>query len=340
MSTELAKRLNQPLCIGGKIIEKRAVLSPMAFVGNIAFRQLVAEFGGYGLLFSEMCSAKRIPNENRHKSSYFRWRDEECGQLVCQLYGADPQIMAQASRRIEHEGFFGVDINFGCSDGSICRQNCGAAILRDPELAFRILAAVRDATSIPLFVKFRTGWHDDPQISIELAKSFESAGADALTFHPRVAPDRRSRPPKWTYIGLVKKAVTIPVFGNGNVFDSEDCLQMLQKTGCDGVAVGRMAVAKPWIFAQWSDGFHARPELYFMAATGLADMLEKHYDPLKALRRFKRFAFYFAANFRFGHTFFTRISNAPDMSAIRAELNDFFADPPEILSRPNLNFFS
>jgi nifR3 family TIM-barrel protein len=340
MHAELAKHLDQTLRVGGKTIEKRVVLSPMAFVGNIAFRELVAEFGGYGLLFSEMCSAKRIPSEDRHKSSYFRWRDEESSQLVCQIFGADPAIMAAAAKRIENEGFFGVDLNFGCSDGSICRQNCGAAILQNPDMAFKITSAVRNAISIPLFVKFRIGWRDDPQLSVALATGFEGAGADALTFHPRVAPDRRSRPPKWEYIGLVKQAVSIPVFGNGNVFDGNDCLRMLQATGCDGVAVGRMAIAKPWIFAQWSEGLTAGPERYQQAASDLADMLENHFDPAKSLRRFKRFAYYFAANFEFGHTLYTRLSNVADMNAIRAELDKFFADSPRILSRPNLNFFS
>jgi tRNA-dihydrouridine synthase B len=121
-----------------------------------------------------------------------------------------------------------LDINFGCSANSICRQHCGAAILKDPNLAVKIVSSVRNAVSIPLFVKFRTGWKDDPMIPVGLAKRFEDAGADALTFHPRVSPDRRARLPKWEYIGFVKNAVSIPVFGNGNIFDVKDCLTMMK----------------------------------------------------------------------------------------------------------------
>jgi len=340
MLTELSKRLNQSLAVGGKTIPKRLLLAPMAFVGNIAFRELVDEFGGYGLLFTEMCSAQKIPHENRYKSSYFKWRDAELDRLVCQIFGADPDIMAEAARRIEQEGFFGVDINFGCADAAICRQNCGAAILRHPESAARIVGAVRDAITIPLFVKFRTGWRDDPRIAIDMAKEFENAGADVLTFHPRVAPDRRARPPKWDYIGLVKRSVAIPVFGNGNVFDAHDCWRMLQTIGCDGVAIGRMALAKPWIFAEWSDGRRAGPEIYLKTAIQLVELLDKHYDSASALRRFKRFAFYYAANFRFGHTLYTRVSNAQNLAAVCAELHGFFAGSPETVSRPNLNYFS
>ncbi len=138
----------------------------MTFLGNIAFRELLSQYGGYGLLFSEMCSAKTVPHENRFVSPCFRWRDEERSHLVCQIFGADPLEMAEAARRIEDEGLFGVDINFGCSNTTICRRNCGAALLKNPDLAAAIVAEVRGAVSFPLTVKFRTGWRDDPAIAV------------------------------------------------------------------------------------------------------------------------------------------------------------------------------
>jgi nifR3 family TIM-barrel protein len=312
----------------------------MAFLGNVAFRELVEYYGGYGLLFTEMCSAKRIPNENRQRSTYFRWRDAELSHLVCQIFGDDPMTMAAAARRIEEAYFFGVDINFGCAEVSICRQNCGAAILKDPDLATRIVGEVRKAVSIPLFVKYRIGWKDNPAESVALAKRFEDAGADALTFHPRISPDRRTRPPKWEYIEMVKQAVSIPVFGNGNVFDTGDCLKMFETTGCDGVAIGRMAIARPWLFAEWTDGYRGGPEIYLKSALRLAELLEKHFDSQKALRRFKKFGFYFSANFKFGHALFSGVQNAENMEKAKAFVHQFFETPPEIVSRPNLNFFS
>jgi tRNA-dihydrouridine synthase len=145
MNSKLAEILNRPLNIGATTIEKRLVLAPMAFLGNVAFRQLVQTYGGYGLMFTEMCSAKRIPNENRHRSTYFRWRDAELSHLVCQIFGDDPMNMAAAAQRIEAEQFFGVDINFGCSEVSICRQNCGAAILKSPDLAAEIQSRIHPA---------------------------------------------------------------------------------------------------------------------------------------------------------------------------------------------------
>jgi nifR3 family TIM-barrel protein len=311
----------------------------LTFLGNIAFRELVSRYGGYGLLYSEMCSAKTVSHENRFVSPCFRWRDEERHRLVCQIFGADPLEMADAARRIENEGLFGVDINFGCSNSTICRRHCGAALLKNPDLAAAIVAEVRGAVSFPLTVKFRTGWQDDSEIAVHLAARFEDAGADALIFHPRVAPDRRSRPPKWAYIGRVKQAVNIPVFGNGDVFDRDDCRRMILETGCDGVAIGRMAVARPWIFAELTENLQRAPEMFADAAIQLARLLEIYYDPVAAIKRFKRFAFYFSANFRFGHSLYSRILKTGNMKEVDTILKRFFEQAPDVAERPNMNYF-
>ncbi len=339
MIYNLAEYLGQPLKIGNKSIEKRLILAPLTFLGNIAFRELVSRYGGYGLLYSEMCSAKTVPHENRFVSLCFRWRDEERSRLVCQIFGADPLEMANAARRIENEGLFGVDMNFGCSNSTICRRHCGAALLKNPDLAAAIVAEVRRAVSFPLTVKFRTGWQDDSEIAVHLATRFEDAGADALIFHPRVAPDRRSRPPKWAYIGRVKQAVNIPVFGNGDVFDRDDCRRMIIETGCDGVAIGRMAVARPWIFAELTENLQPDPEMFADAAIQLARLLEIHFDPIAAIRRFKRFAFYFSANFRFGHSLYSKILKTGNLKEVAPVLKRFFEQAPDVAARPNMNYF-
>jgi tRNA-dihydrouridine synthase B len=337
--TDLNALVNKPLPIGKKRIERRLVLAPMTLLGNIAFRELIAGFGGYGLLFSEMCSARRVPNEPPEKSAYFCWREAEKSRLVMQLFGEDPQKMANAARIVEDHGLFGVDLNFGCSVAAICKQQSGAALLKTPADAARIVEAVRKSIDIPLFVKFRTGWKDDPAIPVDLARRFESAGADALTFHPRVAPDRRSRPPRWDYIKLVKDTVSIPVFGNGDVFDETDCLKMLATTDCDGVAIGRMAVARPWLMAQMSGLLSFQPDLFRLTAFELLDLMEKHFDPRRALRRYKKFSGYYSANFKFAHSFFKQIGNAADMDDVRRRLDAFFNKEPETIKRPNMNFF-
>lgn len=340
MPTDLSALLNKPLPVGEKQVENRLLLAPLTGLGHIAFRELLSEFGGCGLLFTEMCSARALPHENRHLSPVFRWRNEELPRLVCQLLGSDSEAMARAAERVEKEGFFGVDINMGCSVAAICKQNCGAALLKTPDLAADIVRSVRRAVSIPVTVKFRTGWEDNPAYAAELAKRFEDAGADALTFHPRVAPDRRSRPPRWEHIRRVKKSVSIPVFGNGNVFGREDCLKMLSETGCDGVALGRIAIARPWVFRSWTKNVEPDADVFRYTALRLAELLEKHHEPPRAIRLFKRFAVYFSANFRFGHAIYHRLCRAEDMSAIRENIDREFCDPPQTTPRPNLNLFA
>jgi len=339
MNDRLSNILNRPLAIGDRMIEKRLVLAPMTFLGHVAFRELIAAYGGYGLLFTEMCSAKRIPHENRQNSAYFRWRAEELPYLVCQILGNDAVVMARAAGIIEQEGFFGVDINFGCAAKTICSTRCGADLLKAPENAAALAAAVRAVVQIPVTVKFRTGWRDNPQDAVDMAKRFEDAGVDAMTFHPRVAPDRRSRPAKWEYIQLVKEAVGVPVFGNGDVFHPDDCLRMLETTGCDGVALGRLGIARPWVFAEWTQGLQVTPALYRKAVLDLLDLHYRHFAPVNALRRIKRFSQYYSANFKFGHSLYTRIHSAPDRQSIASVLEDFFKTPPETVSRPNLNLF-
>lgn len=334
---QLGDILNRPLAIGNRTIANRLVLAPMTYLGHVAFRDLLDDLGGCGLMFSEMCSAARIPQENRHRSAYFRWRDEERDRLVIQILGNDAGRMAEAARRIEAEGLFGVDINLGCSIREICKFNQGAALLKDPAAAAKMVQQVRRAISCPLFVKFRTGWKDDGNIPVDLARRLADAGADALTFHPRVAPDVRSRPARWEYIGLVKQAVSIPVFGNGDVFDAQDCLRMVTTTGCDGVALGRIAIARPWVFARWLGDETPADGIQLNTALAMADKLEHHFEPKKALRRFKRYGAYLAANFAFGNTLYNRIRNADDMGQIRLALSKFFAGDPDMLKRPNMN---
>ncbi|MFP4308231.1 MAG: tRNA dihydrouridine synthase [Desulfococcaceae bacterium] len=336
---DLRTRLTRPLTIRGRVLESRLVLAPLSKLGNVAFRELVAEYGGYGLLFSEMTGSRSVPHGRSHLENGYVWRDEELPRLVCQLYGSEPEEIAEAARHVAAAGFFGVDLNFGCAVASVCKHGCGANILKDPDLAGRIVAAVRRAVDGPLFVKYRTGWRDDPEAAADFARRFEDAGADALTFHPRVAPDRRTRPPRWDYIGRVVEAVSIPVFGNGNVFDAGDCARMLDGTGCAGVALGRLAVARPWIFAEWTGGADFDGREYGRCALRLLDLLEHHFAPTTALRRFYKFAPYFAANFRFGHAFLSTIHKAKTLEALRETLEKFFSVEPDIVGRLNPGLF-
>jgi nifR3 family TIM-barrel protein len=329
---DLAERLSLPLNIGSRSVPKRLVLAPLSKIGHVAFRDLVACHGGFGLLFSGMCSAASVGAGGACEN--FLFRPHERDYLVCQLFGSDARALSQAARRVETAGLFGVDLNFGCSVNAVCRRNSGAALLKQPHLAASLVREVRRSVGLPLFVKFRTGWSDDVRFAVDLARRFEDAGADALTFHPRVAPDRRTRRPVWSHIARVKSAVSIPVFGNGDVFQRDDCLRMLQSTGCDGVALGRLAIARPWVFAEWTEGRVAGNEIYRDTALALLDRFASTFEAHTALRRFNRFAAYFAANFRFGHSLHAAVCRAASLDEVRRALERFFESRPEVAERP------
>lgn len=338
---DLAQYLLSPLAIGNRTIANRMVLAPMAGLGHIAFRQLVTRFSGFGLLFTGMCSAKAVPHENPSISHVFSWRPGELDHTVCQIFGAEPETMARAAQRIEAEGFFGVDLNFGCSVAAICKKGCGAALLKTPNKAVQIVSAVRKAVSCPVFVKYRTGWQgqDDQNFPVVMARAFEDAGADALTFHPRVAPDRRSRRPKWELIGKVENAVTIPVFGNGNLFAPEHGMKMINETGCQGLSIGRMAVARPWIFTHWTKGVKPDPSIYMETALDMAELLSTHYEDRFALKMFKKFAPYFCANFKFSNAILKSLVRAENMNELCYNIRHLLDPPPRTLHLPNINLF-
>jgi len=340
--------IQRPLIIRTRRLKNRLVFAPMSGLGHVAFRELLFDYGHYALLFSEMSSAKAIPQENRHVSPVFRWRDAEQHLLVWQILGNSPNDMAKAARRIAKEGFFGVDINFGCSVTRICKRGMGAYLLKKPDQAMDIVKAVRDAVDIPLWVKFRTGWLDtDNRLklppddlsdrAVDFACMLEEAGTDAITFHPRVAPDRRTRPPKWEYITKIKQAVNIPVFGNGNVFDHQDCYDMFDQTLCDGISLGRIALSKPWFFAELNNMLHPDENTYKNAIFRYIQLLEKHYNPQQALKRFYKYSRYYCASFRFGNTLRANIRKANSFDEIKKTLEHFFEGPMLLNQRPNEN---
>ena len=329
-----------PLSVGTATLPSRLVLAPMAGLGHVAFREVLAGFGGCGFMVTEMCNARAVPQESRHHSPVFRWRDEEAGGLVCQIFGGEPEAMAAAARRIEGEGLMGVDINMGCSVAAICKKGYGAALLKDPERAVAIVRAVRRAVRCPVMVKYRSGWENSADLAVDLGKRFEDAGADLLTFHPRIAPDRRSRPPKWEHIRLVAEAVSIPVLGNGNAFSGLDCARMLAQTGCAGVSIGRMAIARPWIFAQLVHGFSPDEDIYLRTALDLIEAIWRHFEPTRAIKMYKKYLPYLAANFVYGHSLWPELAHGRTREEMAANAHRVLGKRPQVASTPNAFLFT
>ena len=337
--------LESPLYIGGRLAPSRMALAPMAGLGHIVLRDIIRAFGAPCLLFTGMLNAKALPTENPRVSPVFNWREEELPCLVGQIFGREPKEMAAAARRLAAEGFFAVDINMGCSAAEIVKRGAGAALLREPDLAVDIVAAAVEAADIPVMVKLRTGWENDPAPAAELARRLEEVGAAALCFHPRVAPDRRSGAVNLAHLREVAGAVSIPVLGNGNLQALEDMAKMWEASGCAGFSIGRLAVARPWIFAQWRDkiGFaaaHSEEELFRAAPRQMLDGLCAFYEPGRAIPLYKRYLTYYAANFNYGSRLFGRLVRGNTHAELRNRLDEHLDPLPEISPRPNALLFS
>ncbi|MDQ7032564.1 MAG: tRNA-dihydrouridine synthase family protein [Desulfonauticus sp.] len=326
------------LKLGSKEIKNRLILSPMAGLTHVVLREVILSFAAPGLLYTEMCLGTMVPVENRTKSSVFRWTDEEADILVCQLVGNEVETMCRAARRVEKEGLFGVDINMGCSISRIYNKGYGAGLLKTPDLAIDIVKKVKKVVNIPVIVKFRTGLEDNVQFAKDFALRLEDAGADALIYHPRVVSDIRRRRPRWEYIGEVKKQVTIPVFGNGNVFTGEDVKKILDVSGCDGIALGRIAAVRPWIFAELLKGFKPDGDTFYFVAKKMLDGCFKNFEPTRAIKLYKKWAVYFFANFFYANSLLKKVFKATSYAELNVVLEDILIPLPQVLSAPNLNF--
>ncbi|MCB2149737.1 MAG: tRNA dihydrouridine synthase DusB, partial [Deltaproteobacteria bacterium] len=226
--------------IGSVETDNFTVLAPLAGITNLPLR-LLAKRAGCGLVCSEMISSNGLVYGSGKTEQLLESIPEE-KPLSVQLFGSNPQIMADAARIVQDSGADIVDINFGCSVKKILKSNSGAALMKDPPLANRILESVRKAVSIPVTIKIRSGWEPSGKQAMEIALLAEGCGVDAITVHPRTATQGFRGEADWSIIAAVKKALAIPVIGNGDVTSPEDALRMLNETGCDGVMVGRAAI--------------------------------------------------------------------------------------------------
>lgn len=229
-------------------MENNIILAPMAGVTDLPFRLLCSEQGA-GLAGMEMVSAKAILYGNKNTEELLAIHPEE-GPVSLQLFGSDPKIVSEMAKRIEERPFAFLDINMGCPVPKIVNNGEGSALMREPELAGKIIAATVKAIGKPVTVKIRKGFDAEHVNAVEMAKIAEAAGAAAVAVHGRTREQFYSGQADWEIIAKVKEAVSIPVIGNGDVTDGETAAKLLMETGCDGVMIGRAARGNPWLFRQ------------------------------------------------------------------------------------------
>lgn len=234
--------------IGNVRIGGNLILGPMAGVTDLPFRLLCKEQGA-DLLYTEMISAKGIYYKNKNTEQLWTIEEKE-RPVALQLFGSDPELMAEMAKQIESRNFDILDINMGCPVPKVVNNGEGSALMKDPVLAGRIIRAVSDAISKPVTVKFRTGFTADTVNAVEFAKIAEDNGAAALAVHGRTREQYYSGRADWEMIARVKEAVHISVIASGDIFTPEDAIRCQEQTGCDGLMLARGARGNPWLFSR------------------------------------------------------------------------------------------
>ncbi|MGB2981276.1 MAG: tRNA dihydrouridine synthase DusB [Candidatus Zixiibacteriota bacterium] len=234
--------------IGNLILSGKVILAPLAGIADSPFRLLAKRFGA-ALVYTEMISAEGLTRDGPGSLRLLDFKPDE-RPIGVQIFGSDPERMASACRLINQSRPDLIDINCGCPVRKVVKKNGGAALLKDLKLLEKILSAVKRTSEVPVTVKIRSGWDQGSLVALEVARLAQECGISAITVHPRTQKDGFSRKANWSIIAEVKEAVDIPVIGSGDVFSPEDAKNMLDRTACDAVMIGRGSFGNPWIFSR------------------------------------------------------------------------------------------
>jgi tRNA-dihydrouridine synthase B len=349
------------LLIGDVKIAPATVLAPMAGVTDTVFRRFIRNASifshetrtiqsltsaveaditntqsGCGLIMTEFTSADGLARcrESKRKRYLTFYEDEH--PISAQLFGSDPQILADAARVVEDLGFDIVDLNLGCPAKRVCKSNGGSGLLRDLPHIKSIFETVRAAVKIPFTVKFRMGWNDEQIVCVELARMAEECGLNAVALHARTREQGYSGNARWEFIASIKDVVSIPVIGNGDICTPQDAAAMIDQTGCDAVMIGRTAPANPWIFRQIAEytaskeatgiGRYSEPtdyDRYQMIRTYFAMLIEEEQSEA-AVGKMKQFASWFTHGVPNGSQLRKSVYEAKIATEVLSRVEQFF----------------
>ncbi len=350
-------RVPASMKIGGVEIAPGTVLAPMAGVTDTVFRRFIRnaslfthgdaagpadvdravtnQQSGCGLIMTEFTSADGLSRMRESKRKRYLTFYEDEHPIAAQIFGSNPETLAEAARIVEETGFDLVDLNLGCPAKRVVACNGGSGLLRDLPLIGKIFEEVRAAVKIPFTVKIRMGWNDDHIVCVPLAKMAEESGLNAIALHARTREQGYSGQARWEFIAAMKDAVKIPVIGNGDIRTPEDACAMIAASGCDGVMIGRAAPANPWIFRQIAQytatGRYEQPteaDRYRMIRTYFEMLLAEDIEDARAAKhaegKMKQFASWFTHGVPGGAVLRKGIYESKTGEAILAEVERFF----------------
>jgi len=324
----------QPIFIRGLKIDPPLLLAPMAGLTHTALRQIISDFGGVGLLSTEMLSAKRLPTENPAISPYLiRTASEK--PLSYQLLTSMAGEIARAIDVLHAVHADAVDLNMGCPAPAVGKYGAGFSLMEQPENVRLIVAEARKRTALPLTAKIRLGAELDEQRLRSFCTMLEDEGIDMLSVHARLKHESFARRPRWEHIAGIKERLKIPLIANGGIFSVQDAKDCLAVSGADGLMLGRGAVIRPWLFAETArelcgSGI-AEPAVYLPAVYGrFLDLLNEHFRPERRLGRLKQFTTYLARNYAFGHHLAAKVQASNSVEEAQERASRFFAEAHNI----------
>lgn len=295
------------------------MLAPMAGVTDAPFRAMVRKFGGE-LLFSEMILADSLARAHK-RTTEMAMPDETDAPIAIQLEGRNPDTMAAAARIAERHAAF-IDLNMGCPVNKIAKAGGGSGLMRDEELAEKIVRAVVDAVKVPVTVKFRLGWDEESKNFADFGKRMEQAGASAVILHARTREQQYGGKADWSAFGELKRAVGIPVVANGDIKTKADADFVKSEYGADAVMIGRQALGRPWILAEVSGREVVRPPIVQTVLEHL-ELMQKYYGA-KAIFIARKHIAWYSVGMNGGADFRASVNQTADMEAVKTLIRDFF----------------
>jgi len=316
-------------------------VAPMAGMTDTAFRRLVKRHGGCGLVVTEMVSSEGLVRGIDRTLEYAEFTEEE-RPIAIQIFGGDPAKMADAAQIVEGMGADIVDINMGCPVPKIAKHNAGCSLMREPEHAASVVAAMAKAVKIPVTVKMRAGWNDDERNAPRLARLVEDAGAAAVTIHGRTAAQSYTGSADWSLVAEISHTLSIPVFGSGDCIEPADIIERM-RMGVGGVLVGRGVLRNPWILAQAQDlasGRPARTVTYQERGQFLLEyidlLLQERVDEQRVashdrwvINKLRALGSWYTKGFENGSHLRTAINTTESLHQLRDVISRFFLEPSE-----------